>query len=73
MKKEIFSSLQQNSSLAYYNENRMIAKDGWELWFRWYGQPVYNNNEYTYLIGVGININEQKKSERELNNQVQIN
>lgn len=73
MLKDIFLSLQQKG-FSTYNENKIIAKDSQELWVRWYGQPVYNKkNEYQYLIGVGINITEQKKSEQKLDNQVQIN
>ncbi len=73
MLKKIFTSLQQNGSPTY-NENKVLTKDGQELWIRWYGQPVYNkSNEYQYLIGVGINITEQKKSEQELGSQLQIN
>ncbi|MDD4288645.1 MAG: PAS domain S-box protein [Atribacterota bacterium] len=73
MLKKIFMSLQQNGSPTH-NENIILTKDGRELWVHWYGQPVYNNNnEYQYLIGVGINITEQKKSEQDLGNQVLIN
>jgi PAS domain S-box-containing protein/putative nucleotidyltransferase with HDIG domain len=73
MLKKIFTSLQQKGSPTH-NENIILNKNGQELWVRWYGQPVYNKNkEYQYLIGVGVNITEQKKSEQELGNQVQIN
>jgi PAS domain S-box-containing protein/putative nucleotidyltransferase with HDIG domain len=73
MLKKIFTSLQKNGSPTH-NENVILTKNGQELWVRWYGQPVYNkNNDYQHLIGVGINITEQKKSEQELENQVKIN
>jgi len=61
MLKKIFTSLQQKGSPTH-NENIILNKNGQD-----------KNNEYQYLIGVGINISEQKKSEQELDNQIQIN
>ena len=73
MLKKIFFNLQQKGSPTH-NENIILTKDKQELWIRWYGQPIYNkNNEYLYLIGVGVNITQQKKSEQELDSQLQIN
>ncbi|MDD4363939.1 MAG: PAS domain S-box protein [Atribacterota bacterium] len=71
--KNIFLGLQK-SGFPTHNENQVLTKDGNKLWIRWYGQPVYNkNNIYKHLIGVGVDITNQKKSEQELGNQVKIN
>lgn len=61
----IFSRLQQNTSPTH-NENIVLTKEGKELLVKWYGKQVYHESgDFHYLIGVGIDITEQKAKEKE--------
>jgi PAS domain S-box-containing protein len=49
------------------NENNIIAKDGREFIVEWHAGPViYDEGEYAYHLGVGINITERKRMENAL-------
>ncbi|MDT8273016.1 MAG: PAS domain S-box protein, partial [Desulfomonilia bacterium] len=48
-------------------ENHVVAKDGRKLLVEWRGRPVFKENgELDFLFGVGTDITERKKIEKEL-------
>lgn len=47
------------------NVNRILAKDGRELICEWHGIPVFKEGIYNFFIGVGLDITERVKAERE--------
>ncbi|MFW6108328.1 MAG: PAS domain S-box protein [bacterium] len=49
------------------NENHVVAKDGRELLVEWHGRPVLDEKgELDYFFGVGIDITQRRRAEREL-------
>lgn len=73
MVQSIFFSLQKEGRPTY-NDNIVLTKEGKELLVRWYGHPIYNDaGDFQYLIGIGIDITSQKKTELELKRQLKIN
>lgn len=73
MLQNIFLSLQKQGKPTY-NNNLILTKEGKELWVRWYGHPIYNDSgDFQYLIGIGIDVTAERKSESELNKQLKIN
>lgn len=49
------------------NENTVLGKDGREYIIEWHAGPVlYDQGEYAYHMGIGINITERKKMENAL-------
>ncbi|MBP8717513.1 MAG: HD domain-containing protein [Candidatus Atribacteria bacterium] len=66
MVQNIFSRLQKNNSPTQ-NENIVLTKEGKELLVRWYGKQIYNESgDFHYLIGVGIDVTEQKAKEKKI-------
>ncbi len=62
----IFSKLQKNNSPTL-NENIVLTKEGKELLVKWQGKQVYyESRDFHYLIGVGIDITEQKVKEKKI-------
>ena len=56
-----------NSTGHAFNENRLISKDGRELYVEWHSHPVFKGNgEIDYFFGVGIDITEQKLAQKAL-------
>lgn len=56
-----------NSKRIPFDENRLITKDGRELFVKWNIHPVLKkNSELEYFFGVGIDITEKKLAEKAL-------
>ncbi len=49
-------------------ENKNIRNDGKQIWIAWTTNPIYDeNNELKEILTIGIDINERKKTEQQLN------
>jgi PAS domain S-box-containing protein len=48
------------------NVNRLTARDGHELICEWHGIPVFRGEQYDFFLGVGIDVTERTRAEKEL-------
>lgn len=63
---EIFETLIQKHEPTV-NENYVVAKNGNEMLMEWHGRSIFNKEgEFLYFVGLGINITERRKAEKEL-------
>ena len=63
---EIFKNLMKTRK-PILKENYVLKKDGSILLVEWHGCPICNNSgEFTYFIGIGIDITARRQSEDEL-------
>ncbi len=63
---EIFETLIRKHEPTV-NENYVVAKNGDEMLMEWHGRSIFNKDgKFLYFIGMGINITERRKAEKEL-------
>jgi len=49
------------------NENYILTKEGREILIEWHGRSVFNKKgEFTYFVGLGIDLTDRKRVEEEL-------
>jgi len=61
----IFSSITQDLQFTI-NENTIITRSEKKLTVEWHGTYILKDGKIDYLIGVGLDITERKRAEREL-------